>query len=63
MSEITTIKVEGRLTAFQRDRITAALKWIERIIDRREMLPASFMDNTDPTPLAKDLRGILSDND
>ena len=60
MSEITTIKLEGRLTEFQRDRITAALKWIERIENRKEMLPASFMDNCDPAPLVKDLRRILT---
>lgn len=63
MSETTTVKVEGSLTPFQRDCITAALKWIMRIDDRRAMLPASFMDNCDPAPLVRDLRGILAGED
>jgi hypothetical protein len=53
------IYVKGSLTPSQRDTILAATKWIERICDRKEMLPASFMDNTDPAPIAKKLRAIL----
>ncbi len=58
-STTQTIYVRGALTPSQRDTILAATKWIERICDRKEMLPASFMDNTDPAPIAKKLRAIL----
>ncbi len=58
-STTQTIYVQGALTPSQRDTILAATKWIERICDRKEMLPASFMDNADPSPIAKKLRASL----
>lgn len=56
------IRVSGKLTPLQRDKFTAALKWIDRIADRKDMLPASFMDGCDPSPLAKSLRAILNED-
>jgi len=57
-----TIYVKGKLTPKQIDTITGAVKWIERIVNRKEMLPASFLDNTDPAPLAKELRKMIREN-
>lgn len=56
------VQVESKLTPFQRDRITAALKWVRRIRDRQNDLPPLFMDNCDPSGLVKDLERILAEN-
>jgi hypothetical protein len=54
------IKIHAVPTPGQRSTILAAAKWLERIHDRKEMLPASFLDNTDPLPIAKELRKMLA---
>lgn len=49
----TILTINPKLTPEQIDTLVAVKKWMNRIVDRAPELPASFMDNTDPTPLAK----------
>ncbi len=57
------IYIKGALTPSQRSTVDAAAKWIERICDRKATLPPLFMDNTDPSPIAKKLRAMLNAKD
>jgi hypothetical protein len=60
MGSTMTIAVVSKLTPEARDVLIGAVKWLERISDRKDQLPASFMDNCDPAPLAKKIRRLLS---
>ena len=40
--------------------IRSALKWMRRIEERAEDLPASFFDNRDPKPLRKEIERYLA---
>lgn len=40
--------------------LKSALKWIRRIEERAEDLPASFLDNCDPKPLRKEIERYLA---
>jgi len=43
-----------------RSLLGAALKWIRRIEERKDDLPASFLDNCDPMPLRKEIERHLA---
>ena len=43
-----------------RSLLCAALKWIRRIEERKDDLPASFLDNCDPMPLRKEIERHLA---
>lgn len=49
-----------RLTPAQQNALLGALKWVRRIRDRRDELPASFLDGCDPSPLVRKLERLLS---
>jgi len=39
--------------------LTRAIKWIDRLVDRRKSIPSFFDNDADPAPLAKDIRRYL----
>ena len=56
-----TILIKGVFTPEQRNTILGAAVWIERLCERKEMLPASFLAGNDPAPLAVKLREMIKD--
>lgn len=46
-----------------RELLQRAIKWIERLDKRRESIPHFFDNDTDPGPLAKNIRKYLLDSD
>lgn len=59
-NHLHTILVRTGLSLETRSVLKSAVKWLERIHNRREDLPKSFLDGCDPGPLAKKIRGILA---
>lgn len=59
MNEILAIK--PKLTAAQINTLVGVKKWMNRIVDRMPELPAHFLDNTDPTPLAKEFAKMVEE--
>jgi hypothetical protein len=59
MKEVIIVK--PKLTHAQINLLVAVKKWMDRIVDRMPELPSSFMDNTDPTPLAKEFRKLIKE--
>jgi hypothetical protein len=39
--------------------LNSSVKWIDRIVNRRDDLPLNFFDNCDPGQLAKEIRAAL----
>jgi ribosome assembly protein YihI (activator of Der GTPase) len=60
------LELRERLATVEREKdattelLTRSIKWLDRLIDRKEMILPSFWDNdTDPKPLRNDIRKYL----
>lgn len=60
-ASIMKLKFRNR-EQFAKSLLTAAVKWIRRIEERKEEIPSSFFDNCDPKPLRKRIENYLSTN-
>lgn len=56
---MSTLKI---LVYDHRELLLSAVKWLERIVLRRDMLPGSFFDGSDPEPLVRAIRQTLKEN-
>jgi hypothetical protein len=41
--------------------LISSVKWIDRIVGRRDDLPVNFFDNCNPSHLAKEIRAALEE--